>query len=489
MTGERATSLLGSTVGQVVAFRFDGGWHQIPVQIDQRVDVDFAAVYGLAPIGLTTSAYADPETFTGPDVDPLFDGDDELVVLGRDTGIQRAMPMTFPTGTVADVGVELMVVDPLDEEVRYAYLLRSDGSLDPAAGRDDVTYDFQLLAGNYLANYDTDQGPNPEDSEAVSSFYRTHFSDRWIRDELQVWSGNSTGVDILDRHTNRFGPGICYRSEDTFTAGEGAFVANRDGPIRGIRSYVGANSGPLTQRDHFFYDRRQDIVTTLRVHDIPGVMDLYDYSPDAVGMIYANDLNQAGVIVDGVNDILTAGPISWELMSGPQGTLTILHSVQTDLPNPAHTSYYLDDVASPINQCTGDTLAIGTSGVWIDHAIPNTDPLLGSHYNLQTRRTVYYGDPDQGAAQAESLAEQDRHPLIVHVRPYPPPKGDVDQNCRIELSDFAYLEACLSSPTSCSDPACGPFDWDEECSVSLDDYAHFQEVFTGSNQVLRGCEP
>ena len=60
------------------------------------------------------------------------------------------------------------------------------------------------------------------------------------------------------------------RSEDTFNDAEGAFIANKSGPVRAIRSYIGANSGPLTVRQHVFYERREDITTYLRVHAIPG---------------------------------------------------------------------------------------------------------------------------------------------------------------------------------------------------------------------------
>jgi len=160
--------------------------------------------------------------------------------------------------------------------------------LNPGAGRDYVTYQFTLLAGTYPTNYNLGKGPNPENSIISNAWYRTHFSDRWIRDELNIYAGGAGGLDILDRHKDMFGPGVCNRTENTFSDGEGAFIANKDGPVRAIRSYLGANSGPITQRDHFFYERRQDMLTHLRVHPIPGLIDLYDYSTNAIGMVYFN---------------------------------------------------------------------------------------------------------------------------------------------------------------------------------------------------------
>ena len=69
--------------------------------------------------------------------------------------------------------------------------------------------------------------------------------------------------------------------------------------MRAIRSYIGANSGPLTQREHIFYEQREDIRTFLRVHAIPGRADFFDYSSAASGMTYRNNLNTGGVTIDG----------------------------------------------------------------------------------------------------------------------------------------------------------------------------------------------
>ena len=96
----------------------------------------------------------------------------------------------------------------------------------------------------------------------------------------------ATGVDILDGHKNQFAIGNCGRSNATFADGEGAFVANIDGPVRGIRSYIGANSGPQTQRTHLMYREQEVIVTDLRVHDIPAMLDLIDLQRGGIGMTY-----------------------------------------------------------------------------------------------------------------------------------------------------------------------------------------------------------
>lgn len=420
MTGANLGSFSGAPVDRVVAFRYQAGWVQIPLQIDERHTVDFGAVYNQGPIGITTLAYADPSTYSGADSDPGFDADDELVFMAADAGGQAPPVVGLPTGIVAGTGVEVAISDPLDGGTGYVYLFRTDGTLAPDAGAKYGTYTFNLLAGSYIPNYGTLSGPNPEDSQFVSSLYRTHFSDRWIRDQLNVTTAGSTGVDILDRHKNMFGPGNCQRTENTFSNGEGAFFANIDGAVRSIRSYLGANSGPLTQRDHLFYRGRHDVTTFLRVHAIPGVMDVYDYSPGATGMTYYNDLNTAGVAVDGSPDAVSPGAIVWEMVTGAQGSLIIAGSVVTDIVPFAYTSYYSDDVTPSVTQCTGDAFEYATSGLRINQAIPNTDPSQGAFKTLLARRIVYFETPNQTPTDAIFRFDQANTPLDLVISPFEP---------------------------------------------------------------------
>ncbi len=421
MVGADLPDLTGLAVNLVVAFRYDDGWQQIPVQIDERKVVEFSDVYnGLYGGGVFTTAYTDPNTYCGADTDPTFDSDDELVFMAKDAGDRAGPGSGEPSGVVAGSGVELEISDSLDSGTGYVYLFVSNGSLTPDAGQDYVNYTFDLLAGEYIPNYDLADGPNPEDSVAWSAYYRTRFADRWIRDEVNVYAGGATGVDILDRHKNMFSPGECGRTEDTFSDGEGAFFANKDGPVRAIRSYMGANSGPLTQRVHRFYEQRQDIATHLRVHVIPSVMDLYDYSPAATGMTYYNDVYTSGVTIDGVPDSVGMAQITWEMVTGAQGALLLSHAFETDITLNYIYSYYSDDSTPSTTQCTGDDYEYGTSGLWVAQIIPNTDPLMGEYYYLTSLRRVGYAAPGQTITDAALHHDQVTTPLTVSSQSYDP---------------------------------------------------------------------
>ncbi|MDP9237544.1 MAG: hypothetical protein M3P30_09145 [Chloroflexota bacterium] len=388
----------------------------------------FTTVYnGVVTSSVTELFYADPDTWTGADSDPTLDTNDEVTFMSMDAG-GKPPSLAPPPNTVAGSGVQVAVTDPLaPSQHGWVYLFQSDGSLDPGAGQSYVSYTFSLNSGNYKTTYTLgDTHPalagNPENSTITSPSYTYHFGDRWQEDQMKVSIGGATNVDILDRHKPMFAPGTCGRTEDTFDGYintspiEGAFVANKSGPVRAIRSFAGANSGPRTQRDEIFYAQRQDIRTALRVHAIPSIMDFFDYSPAASGMSYFNDLNTAGVTIDGVPDSPVAGAIQWQMVTGAQGTVVMSAAVATNITGFAYTSYYLDDSTpggGAETQCTGDSSAYGSSGTYVNQAIPCTDPGISGCTNyLNTTSTLYYEPPSQPVSVAAALNGRANAPLI-----------------------------------------------------------------------------
>ena len=411
-------ALNGVAPGDVVAFSWSGSWRQVPVQVDERARVDLGRVYNDPPNGVVLTQYTDPGTFAGADPVPALDGDDEIALMARDSG-ERA-PAGAPPGTDARTRTDFEVTDPAAPgRSGWFALFRRTAPLDPGAGRRLVSYSFGLQSGAYKSSYRLDDGPNPENSSVSTPFYRHHFADRWLSDQIRVDAGAASGADILDRHKPQFGPGNCGRTEDTFDDAEGAFVVNKSGPVRALRSYIGANSGPLSQREHVFYERREDIRTDLRVHAIGGIMDYLDYSPAAAGMTYRSSAAPGGVRIDGVPDSPAAGPLAWESVDGPQGGLSISHEASTDISPMTLTSYYFDDStpasSGPEKQCSGDNTAYGASGLWITSPLPNTDPRAAGAKRLRSTRHLYYEEPGQAAARASARATLANTPLRVRA--------------------------------------------------------------------------
>jgi hypothetical protein len=149
-------------------------------------------------------------------------------------------------------------------------------------------------------------------------------------------------------------------------------------------------------------------------------MDYFDYSPASTGMTYYNDLNTGGVTIDGVPEMVAAGQITWEMVTGTQGTLAYATTIDTDIPDFSWTSYYSDDSTPQVTQCTGDVYEYGASGIWIDEEIPNTDPGAGggSPYRFETIRSIAFGGPALATSFAADHCEDVTNPLTFSATPF-----------------------------------------------------------------------
>lgn len=442
LTGAQLPQLVGEAPGDIVAFAHrkpDGHavWDQVPVQVDERAVVPFGTtppsnstpgvtgtVYGYGSGGPTALQYTDPGTWVGADTDAAFDADDELVFMAFDAGsIASAEVPDEPAGVVPGSGVAVKIEDPQEPgSVGYVYLfVRSGPGLDPAAGEDYVTYDFDLTSGPYKTTYQRRTGPNPETSTITTDRYAIGFTDRWFETTWQV----GAGADLLDGHKNVFAIGNCGRSNLTFNQAEGAFATNTDGPVRAIRSYVGANSGPKTQRTHLFYRYHEQTITDLRVHAIPGVIDYIDYGPGALGSTYRSSTLPGGVAVDGTPDTVPASLPEWEAVHGGEGTvMTTSRYSASYSPPPAISWFYADDSTPDVAQCWGDSWFYAASGSMITNAIPNTDPASSPFAYLQGVRTnMFLPALTDGPAVldvAGALAADLDEPLSVGATAYTP---------------------------------------------------------------------
>jgi hypothetical protein len=431
VTGAGVPALNGAAPDRIAAFAWSGSWQQVPVQVDERKLVDLRLAYPtpfacggnsfcFAPFSTPPKLrYADAGTRIGADPDPTVDADDEIAFMAKDAGLAAA-PAGAPAGTVPGSRAEIIVTDPLDGGRGYLYLFKHDGSLDPAAGQAYVTYSFNLASGPYLSTYKHAAGSNTETSSVVTPYYERRFTDRWLESELRVLRGGASGADILDRNENQFFPDYCGRSRLTFAQGEGAFLTNRSGPVRAIRAFLGANSGPMTEHQQLFYEGREEDTTFLRVHGIPAVMSFLDFSAAASGMTYRNNNNLAGVTIDGVADTVAAGPLTWESVDGGQGAVTSIHTQSTTVAASKMTSFYRDAASPPAGQtpCQGDAGYYGASGPYVNGSIASTDePANGSTPpdRLTATRTLFFAAP--GASSGALRRQQVVARLTTNVDP------------------------------------------------------------------------
>ena len=431
LQGTELPQLIGQDPTKIVGFKnVSGRWVQIPIQVDERELKDIVTQYGaLAANGAYPPSqsnpkimfYSDAGTFTGADSNTAFDADDELVFMIKDAG-GVARGGRKPRGTRPFPRISVSVTDPIDGQTGYIYLYVSDGTLLQNAGANYVSYTTNLPStAGFPANL---SGTNLENSTVTTARYGWHFAAEWISDELRITVGGVTGVDILDRHKNFFANGNCGRHEDTFSAAENAFATNKTGAIRAIRSVLGANSGPLTQRTHLFYEGRQDIYTDLRVHSIASIYDAFDYNQAASGATYCNNINPNGVTIDGNQDTVMPGDLSWEAVVGGQGSLVILHSRTGTLTNPDATfnSYYDDNRLAPASNCTGDGQAWGTSGTGTVFGDVCTDPIGGNCGTTSTRyrtfrsqRTIYFLQPNAACSVAPSFLNRRNNAVAARI--------------------------------------------------------------------------
>ena len=462
MTGAALPKLTGGDPQHIVGFAWDGKvWHQIPVQVDERDLVSPGQIYHLpaasyptlfgtttpykmlvyTPPASLTAGYSSTATYTPADSNASFDTNDELSFLATDAGQQAVASVANPPGVDVASREEVKAVDPLaTSNFGFVYLFHSNTLTGGSGGTDGVQYTFSLDSGPYTTTYQMGTGSlspnntwgfNPEHSVVTTPSYTQQLGDRWLNTGVGVVKGGATGVDILDR-THYYVTVGCGRSEDTFDGGannpgEGAYVVNLSGPVRAIRSYIGANSSKWTVNTDLFYPDRQDTVTELRGHaGLPGYGSADDYTTGVSGLTYSDPVN-AGVAIDGTPDAVTpigyttgaAVPVAWQMVAGAQGSVVTVRQLDTDVTGLNVTTVYQDrNPASPA-QCTGDAAAWGQNGQNVTspvNNVPVTDPTLTSTpATFVTHRLRFFEAPNLTTAAAGTIDNQARHPLTTTV--------------------------------------------------------------------------
>jgi hypothetical protein len=208
----------GVPVDEIAAYAWkDGGWVEIPVQIDERMP------YFLANGNSTFSIYSgtDPELsyawdteswgmtqgrcaraydsgagsgvnkgVAAPTPDPVagLDADDEIVFMAADAG-GIAPPGSRPSGVKSDPGQQIVLIDPLDPATqRHVYLFRKDGG-SAFQGQHYVRYTRDADADEWIDRHRfTDD--DPEKLGTSNTNYGANLTGTICVDTLAQYHGN-----------------------------------------------------------------------------------------------------------------------------------------------------------------------------------------------------------------------------------------------------------------------------------------------------------
>lgn len=467
LQGSDVPALVGTDPRHVVGFAWDGSaWHQIPVQVDERDEVSPGVIYHLptaayptlygtstllkilvyTPPVSTNATYRSVPTYTPTDSDPMVDANDEVTFLAYDAGVQATRSAGKPPGVTLSSLQQVEVTDPLNpSQVGYVYLFHSNTLTGGSGGTTGVDYDFSLDSGDYKTTYKMSNGSlapndlwgfNPESSTVTTPNYTLHFADRWLNDSMTITRGGADGTQMLDRSKYfATSPSGCPRTEDTFDGadnGEGAFIVNISGPVRAIRSYMGANSYKWTSVNEVFYPSRQDTRIELRGHaGMPGFGQSDDFATGTTGMTYWDPVN-SNLAIDGVPDAFTpitseAGdasqPERWQFVEGPQGSLFTTRILDTSIGDLDVSTSYHDESPAAVTPCTGDASRWGENGYTTISPtldVPATDPtLVADPETYIATRFRYFEGPATDPASAHTLDLYAHNPLTTSVTGYP----------------------------------------------------------------------
>ena len=366
ITGAQVPSLSSVAAGDVVAFSWVGGWRQVPVQVDERKQVDLGTVY-------ITSTPPPPPASRRPSTrtrhvhrrrpEPHVDADDEIAFMAAGRR-RRGAVRTAPGGHRGRNRCAVERERPARRKHQQGLdlPLQAQRQPEPRAREAVRNYEFNLLSGDYKTTYKLEDGPNPENSTVTTPYYPHHFSDRWLTTRSGSPRQGSSGVDILDRAKT------ALRARASAAAARTPSTTPR-APSSSTRAGPSARSGPTSARTAARSPSASTSSTSAARTSAPtcgctrsrASWTTSTTRPAAAGMTYTNNANTGGVPVDGVPDTVTPGTLAWETVDGSQGGLSIVHTIATDIAGFTSSSYYLDD-KTPADR-RGDPVHRGHHGV------------------------------------------------------------------------------------------------------------------------------
>jgi hypothetical protein len=353
ITAGLLSRLSGSPVEEIFVYAYqDTGLVQIPFQVDER---NAHGMYVAAQDG-------------------QLNGTDELLFMAADAGGWVENPSL-------DVGVALItptyvitLTDPISRAHAWVYVFHSS-ALSRTFEADYVSYESDKDrisgAGRYAIGFNAIHG---------------------FRDYLSL---GDSDVDLLDRDKFRitstvsippFPPfSISTNEQDVFQDGVHAV----DGPVRVTR--VSTHSYTiLGQRSQFTATLHayRSLVVQLAAVEVPSDpvqiahhRSSVDWNAQAQGMVYYDANNPAGVVIDGIADVLTlTAPSGWTQVSSVSGTVVNVSQVPPGLGGTQST--YFKDSALLDSDDTGDGVSYGDAGFQVRHPNSGDYAILAHFYFL-----------------------------------------------------------------------------------------------------------
>lgn len=375
--------IIGINPNNITAYIYENGWQQVPVQIDEKVVLPIHSPYnkfqnpfncdGQTDVSTAENwfveFYADANTYVGADTDPLYDANDELVLRYSDRG--NLSDGTVPSG-VDRIVARIDLSNPAIVGTQgYIYLFEDTSSPDPSAGVNAVDYSFQFNNNNtsgfvganqYKNSYNVCNGAGltTENSTIVSTNYTIGFSGRTIQDELRINRDVTKGLDVLDRNEST---NFNNRSTQTYNdpPANGAFICNKNGPIRAIRSVMGSNSGTYNQLDMLFTSCYVEEINYYRVHSTTfSIWSYLDLASNITGL-HSRSNRTTKIDIDGVDDGVDTYTLpQWDFVETNEGNIISLYDIERSRQQFQFTQegYYKDD--DSFNPNAG--LAVGIRG-------------------------------------------------------------------------------------------------------------------------------
>lgn len=328
---------------QVFVYRLrNGGWQQIPFQIDE-----------VSALGNYTSGN-----------DGQIDSNDELVFMSNQVGDKAGIDIATVL-PIRSRWYEVELTEPFSPTLKgWVYIVRS-AVLTPTNQTDEVTFDPALrrITGHtYSIGW----------SNSFGGFDYTSI----------MTSGN-----ILDRSKTRItAPPFGTFSENSSLLSPNTMTLIKDGPVRVITQQQGSNA---TKNVNLGYPNSLVIHSNIDLIHGPNVpITSVRFSTDLTNTItngtYYNENVSQGVTIDGITDTVTSTLVrSWRQISLDQGSLIQVVALTGATGLQRH--YYLDNRTRDPSD-TGDQRSYGDSGLEVVFPTGTLFTITNTQYFLPNRQ-------------------------------------------------------------------------------------------------------